>query len=117
MLGLAALPGTWKIAGAAIGALLIVLACVGLYIKGRSDGGTACEANVAKAVAKQQADDKALSNKILDRQKSALDALHAQALSSLQKVQNAPITSSCGPVQRDASYGVRAIVRGGPASP
>lgn len=114
MLGLVALPTAWKVAGAALLALALVIAFGVTYAKGRHDGSAACEASVAKAVAKQQADDKALSDKLLDRQRGALDALHAQALSSLERVAHAPITSTCGPTMRGASAGVRDIVRGSP---
>ena len=117
MLGLTALPLAWKVAGAALLALAVAIAFGVVYAKGISTGEAKCQAAVAQALAKQQADDKALSDKLLDRQKGALDALHAHALSSLQRVTNAPITSTCGPVQRDASRSVQSIVRGSAEAP
>lgn len=117
MLGLTELPLSWKIAGAALLALALAIVVGVAYGKGRASGAADCRAAAAEAVAKQQAADKALSDKLLDRQKGALDALHAQALSSLQKVQRAPITNDCGAVMRDASHSVQSIVRGSASAP
>jgi hypothetical protein len=114
---LPAIPLAWKAAGVAILLLMLGALGVGLYVKGRSDGAAACEAAVAQAVAKQAADDKALSDKLLSTQKTVLDKLHAQSTTAQQKVANAPITDTCGPVERDASRSVRALVRGGAAAP
>lgn len=111
---LIALPLAQKAGVYAIGALAVVLILLGVFAYGIHYGSAECKAGVAAAVAKQQADDKALSDTLLTRQKGALDALHTQTLSALQKVSSAPITNTCGPVQRDASHSVQSIVRGSP---
>ena len=72
----------------------------------------------AEAVAEQQAKDRELSQRLLNEQRESLSRLHEQAISSLKTVSNAPITSTCGPVQRDATRGVRELfaVPGGKAA-
>src|SRR5437660_238650 len=112
-----ALPLSWKLAAGAIGLLIVALLLGALYAKGRSDGSAACQAAVARAVGKQQEADKALSDKLLGAQKQALDSIHGQAMTALQRISIAPVTSTCGPVERDASASVRAIIRGGSPLP
>lgn len=98
-------------------ALAFVIATGWAYLHGRHDGKASCEAAVAQAVAKQAADDKALSAKLLTEQKTKLETLHAKSLSEQAKVANAPVTRDCGPVMRDASRSVRSLLRGGPSAP
>lgn len=114
---IAAIPVAWKVAGMAI--LLVVLGAigVGLYVKGRSDGSAACEASVAQAVAAAQNDDRERSAKLFTGQAAALLALHNQSTAAQQKVANAPVTDTCGTVMRDASGGVRDLIRGGSPAP
>lgn len=71
----------------------------------------------AEAVAEQQAKDRKLSERLLNEQRESLTALHNQTLASLKAVQNAPVTSSCGPVVRDAAVGVRSRYGSGTTKP
>ena len=70
------------------------------------------KAAAAEAVANQKTADERLSADLLDRQKRALDALHAQALSDLKATNDAPKSTTCGPVMRAGSRSVRDIIDG-----
>jgi len=59
------------------------------------------------ALAEQKAADAALSTQLLTRQATDLAAVHAQTVTALKRVQNAPVTSGCGPSVRDAARSVR----------
>jgi len=104
------LPFTWKLAAGAIGLLIVGLMLAALYAKGRSDGSAACQAAVARAVVKQQEADKALSDKLLNAQRQALDSIHGQAMTALQRISSAPVTDTCGETMREASKAVRALL-------
>jgi hypothetical protein len=112
MLGLTALPTAWKVAGGAIALLLLAGLCLGLYIKGRSDGEAAIKA--ADAVAIKKAQDKAddLANQLVTAQ-AAKEAATAKTVTVYRdRIINAPSTSSCGPSVRAAADGVRALIGG-----
>jgi hypothetical protein len=97
----------------AIAALAVVAGGAGtLWYRGAYH---ALEASIARAVAEQQEKDRALGERLLAEQRASLNALHDKTLASLKVVSDAPVTSTCGPVQRDASRGVRAILGGGAA--
>lgn len=97
--------------------LAIVIALGVAYGKGRGDGKASCEAAVAQAIVEQERKDKELSARLLSDQRESLTALHNQTLASLKAVQNAPVTSSCGPVVRDAASGVRSRYGSGAKNP
>lgn len=98
-------------------ALVVAIALGYAYGKGRHDGRASCEAAVAQAVLEQERKDHELSARLLNDQRESLTALHNQTLASLKAVQNAPVTSSCGPVVRDAANGVRSRYGSGSPKP
>lgn len=114
---LSAIPTPYKLAGGAIAVALLLAALIGFYAWAHHEGAASCEAAVARAVAEAQAQDRTRSEQLLDAQGKALTALHAQASTYSQKVANEPVTSTCGPVQRDASHGVRDIIHSGAPAP
>jgi hypothetical protein len=79
------------------------------------DAYHALQARVAAAVAEQARRDRVLSAELLEAQRRQLDALHAETVSQLKVMANAPVTNDCGPVMRAASHGVRAVLGGGAA--
>lgn len=97
----------------ALGALLLAGLTTGYFVwqaKEREIGRAQIEAADAKALAKQKADDAALSADIIAKQKIALQALQDRANTAIVRIVNAPKTTGCGPVMRDASHGVRNIL-------
>jgi len=90
--------------------LALTIALAVAYFEGRSDGKASCEAAVAQAVAKQQKADKELSDNLLNTQKTVLESLHAASLSAQAKVASAPVTRDCGPVMRESSRAIRALI-------
>ena len=107
MLGLIPIP--WKIAGAAVGLLLIAAAFLGVYVKGRSDGAAAIEA--ADAIAIQQAQKKAdaLANELIIAQAAAMAVNEKTVTIYRDKVANDPSANSVSPAVRDALRGVHAL--------
>jgi hypothetical protein len=104
-------------------ALAALAAVAALWFKAEADH---CQASFAtykeeqaKAIAAQMLKDRELSNRLLNEQRESLNRLHEQSLSSIKAIQNAPVTSTCGPTLRDASRGVRALIQPGqpPARP
>lgn len=66
-----------------------------------------------KAVIEQQQRDAALSKQIIARQAEQLAALEEKANAIVKRIDNAPKTTGCGPVMRDASRGLHELF-GGP---
>lgn len=97
--------------------LAIAIALGFAYGEGRKDGRASCEAKVAQALVEQERKDKELSARLLNEQRESLTTLHNQTLASLKAVQNAPVTSSCGSVVRDAASGVRSRYGSGTPKP
>ncbi len=110
------MPSPWIVV--AIGWLLTVAVGAGGTLWYRADyeralaDGAAYKTEMAEAVARQEQQDRALSASLLAEQKQRLDTLHAQALSDLKVVSNAPVTKDCGPVLRAASRSVRQLIAG-----
>ena len=62
-----------------------------------------------QAVIEQQQRDAALSAAIVKEQAERLAALSAQANTIVKRIDNAPKTTGCGPVMRDASRGLHEL--------
>jgi hypothetical protein len=98
------LTGLWgKAAAAGLG--LIVLAGLALRLVDALEAAGAArrDAADAKAAIAQKEADAALSAGIISRQAAALAALQDKANTALVRIENAPKTTGCGPVMRDAS--------------
>jgi hypothetical protein len=70
-----------------------------------------------KAVIEQQRRDAALSAGIITRQAEQLAALSAKADSLVKRIDDAPKTTGCGPVMRDASRGLHELFGRAGAAP
>ena len=106
------LPTALRIAPWAIAALCLAF---GLVERGNASAARADLANyqaaAAKAVAGRVIADQKKSAELLAAQAEKLTALHAEALSNVQKALNAPRTDTCGPSVRDAARSVRDALR------
>ena len=113
---LSLIPLTWKI-GAGIGLLLALFGGYEAFVyHERALGAARVEAADAKALAKQLADDKALSDSIVAKQQIALSALESKSATIVTRYRDAPKTNTCGPTVHDSSLRVRDIIQGGSAS-
>ena len=82
----------------------------------QAEGAAKVIAADQKAVIEQNERDAALSAAIINQQAEQLTALAAQAGAIERRIDNAPRTTGCGPVLRDASHGVHEpLGRAGPA--
>lgn len=113
---IAALPLSWKLAGAAIGLLLIGLALGGIYVKGRSDGAAQCAAEQAQAIAKaqKQADD--LADQLAVARQQAMAVTENKAVSYVDRIKMVPTPpKDCASDERMriGSEGVRDLILGG----
>ena len=97
----------------------VLVACAvvfGVWERGSADSARADLADfktkAAQAVAAQKVADAATSAAVLAERDKSLDALQGQVNSLMEKIRNAPVTNSCGPVVRDAARGVHDILRG-----
>lgn len=70
------------------------------------------QAQDAQAVAAQKVADAATSAALIKQRDADEAALQDQINQLMEKVHNAPVTNSCGPVVRDAARGVRDILGG-----
>lgn len=97
--------------------VLVALAVAfGVWERGSADHAKAAlsdfKAKAAEAVAAQKIADAATSAALIAQREADLAALQGQVDQLMEKVRNAPVTNSCGPVVRDAARGVRNILRG-----
>ena len=65
-----------------------------------------------KAVIEQQQKDARLSAELVANQAAEIATLQDKAQTVITRIDNAPSTSGCGPVMRDASHGVRELFDG-----
>jgi hypothetical protein len=103
----------------ALAGVLLAALTAGYFVwqsKEREIGRAQVEAADAKALAKQKADDAALSADIIAKQAVALTALQDKANTSVVRYVNAPKTTACGPTMRDASHSVRDLITGSGAA-
>jgi hypothetical protein len=96
---------------AAIGVLLVALVGAVFAIKSswEAEGAAKIIAADQKAIAEQQAKDAKLSAEIVAKQAVELADLQNRAQTVITRIDNAPSTSGCGPVMRDASHGLREL--------
>lgn len=101
----------WKLLPWAVCALGIVF---GVWERGSADSARAdlasYQAKAAQAVAAQKVADAATSAALIAERDKTLDALQGQINQLMEKVREAPVTNSCGPVVRDAARGVQHIL-------
>ena len=99
--------------------LLLALVAGFFALKAAWQGEAAAQVIAAdqKAVIEQKERDAALSAAIIVEQQEKLAALSAQAGAIVRRIDNAPKTTQCGPVMRDASRGVHELFRGAGAAP
>lgn len=104
---------------AAIGVLVLALAGSAWALKNSIEAGGAAKVIAAdqKAVIDQKNRDAALSAAIITRQAEQLAALSVQANTIVRRIDNAPKTTGCGPVMRDASRGLHELFNGAGGAP
>jgi hypothetical protein len=104
---------------AAIGVLAIGLAGGFFALKAswRAEGAAAVVAADQKAVIEQQQKDARLSAELVANQAAEIAALQDKAQTVITRIDNAPKTTGCGPVMRDASRGVRELFNGAGGAP
>jgi hypothetical protein len=79
----------------------------------QAEGAARVVAADQKALIEQQKRDAALSATLIARQAEQLAELSTRANTVIRRIDNAPVTTGCGPVMRDASRGLRELF-GGP---
>jgi hypothetical protein len=99
---------------AAIGVLLVGLAAGFFALKAswQTEGAARVIAADQKAVIEQQQKDARLSAELVARQAAEISTLQDKAQTVITRIDNAPKTTGCGPVMRDASRGVRELFDG-----
>ena len=104
---------------AAIGVLAIGLAGGFFALKAswQAEGAASVIAADQKAVIEQQQKDARLSAKLVANQAAEIAALQDKAQTVITRIDNAPKTTGCGPVMRDASRGVRELFNGTGGAP
>ncbi|MBS0524307.1 MAG: hypothetical protein JSS04_11810 [Proteobacteria bacterium] len=104
---------------AAIGVLAIGLAggFFALEASRRAEGAARVIAADRKAVIEQQQKDARLSADLVATQAAEIAALQDKARTVITRIDNAPRTTGCGPVMRDASRGVRELFAGAGRAP
>jgi hypothetical protein len=98
-------------AGLALG---LAGALVALEAAWQAEGRATAAIAGQKAIIDQQKKDAALSAALVSRQAEQLANLSARANTIVRRIENAPKTTGCGPVMRDASRGVRELFDGKP---
>jgi hypothetical protein len=99
---------------AVAGALLLGLVGGFFALKAswQAEGAARVVAADRQAVIDQKERDARLSAAIIAQQTADLAVLQKKADASLTRIYNAPKTTGCGPVMRDASHGVRELLLG-----
>ena len=104
---------------AAIGLLAVGLA-VGIFAlkaSWQAEGAARVIAADQKAVIEQQQKDARLSAELVARQAAEIAVLQDKAQTVITRIDNAPKTTGCGPVMRDASRGMRELFDGAGGAP
>ncbi len=98
----------------AIGLLAVGLAVGFFALKGswQAEGAARVIAADQKAVIEQQQKDARLSAELVARQAAEIAVLQDKAQTVITRIDNAPKTTGCGPVMRDASRGMRELFDG-----
>jgi hypothetical protein len=104
---------------AALGLLLAGLAggVFALRAAWQAEGAARVIAADQKAVIEQQQKDARLSAELVAKQAVEIAALQDKAQTVITRIDNAPKTTGCGPVMRDASRGVRELFDGAGGAP
>jgi hypothetical protein len=104
---------------AALGLLLAGLAggVFALRAGWQAEGAARVIAADQKAVIEQQQKDARLSAELVAKQAVEIAALQDKAQTVITRIDNAPKTTGCGPVMRDASRGVRELFDGAGGAP
>jgi hypothetical protein len=99
---------------AAVGALAAGLfgGFFALKASWRAEGAAQVIAADQQAVIEQQQKDARLSADLVARQAAEIATLQDKAQTVITRIDNAPETTGCGPVMRDASHGVRDLFNG-----
>jgi hypothetical protein len=83
----------------------------------QAEGAAKVVAADQKAVIEQQQKDARLSAELVARQAAEIANLQDKARTVITRIDNAPKTTGCGPVMRDASRGVRELFDGAGGAP
>lgn len=104
---------------AAIGVLVagLVGGFFALKASWQAEGAAQVIAADQKAVIEQQQKDARLSADLVARQAAEIATLQDKAQTVITRIDNAPKTTGCGPVMRDASHGVRELFDGAGGAP
>jgi hypothetical protein len=104
---------------AALGVLLagLVGGFFALKASWQAEGAAQVIAANQKAVIEQQEKDARLSAGLVARQAAEIATLQDKAQTVIRRIDNAPKTTGCGPVMRDASHGVRELFGGAGGAP
>src|SRR5689334_23327695 len=104
---------------AVIGVLVAGLVGGFFALKGswQAEGAAQVIAADQKAVIEQQQKDARLSADLVARQAAEIATLQDKAQTVITRIDNAPKTTGCGPVMRDASHGVRELFDGAGGAP
>lgn len=96
---------------AAIGVLAagLVAGFFALKASWQAEGAARVIAADQKAVIEQQQKDARLSAELVARQAAEIAVLQDKAQTVITRIDNAPKTTGCGPVMRDASRGMREL--------
>jgi hypothetical protein len=96
---------------AAIGVLALGLVGGFFALKAswQAEGAAGVIAADQRAVIEQQQKDARFSAELVANQAAEMAALQDKAQTVITRIVNAPSTSGCGPVMRDASHGVREL--------
>ncbi|HLG49062.1 MAG TPA: hypothetical protein VKY24_22650 [Reyranella sp.] len=103
------MPSMVELIGAMVG--LLVLTGASWIVVGKIEDVGAAKVAAAdqKALLEQQAKDAKLSAEIVANQAAEIAALQDKAQTVITRIVNAPSTSGCGPVMRDASRGLHEL--------
>jgi hypothetical protein len=104
----------------AVAGLLAVALLAGAFVlraSWRAEGAARVVAADQKATIEQQRRDAALSAEIIVRQAEQLARLSAKANTLVKRIDDAPKTTGCGPVMRDASRGLHELFDSAGAAP
>jgi hypothetical protein len=83
----------------------------------QAEGAARVIAADQQAVLEQKARDEKLSNQLVADQAAEIAQLQDRAQTVVTRIVNAPATSGCGPVMRDASRGVHELFQQGGGPP
>jgi hypothetical protein len=113
--GVKAVVGNWV--PWALGAALVAALVAGFFTvraAWRAEGAAKVIADDAKAVAKQKEEDAALSARLVNQQREVIRELERSAAEATGSVNNAPVSTGCGPSTDTAVDWLRRRLPSGP---